>query len=410
MDLDRISSLPDDVTEKILARLPLKEAVRTSILSRKWRYKSEMLQDLVFDDRCVSTQSHPTCSFVNIVDHVLLLHTGPIRKFKLSRRDELATRDMDRWILHLSRNPVIKEMILEIWIRNPYNIPSCLFSCQDIIYLELYRCLLNPPRSPFKGFRSLKTLFFENVTIVQDVFENLIGCSPLLEILKLQDCDGFTNLKIDAPKLRFIYITGVFEDVDLANTSNLAQVSIHLKVNVDQRRGPGSSGNFLKFFDHQPHIQRLTINRNFLKYLSIGALPEKLPKPCQYLNFLSVSISFGDPDEISTVLCLLRSSPALQELKILVNPEKDHAAVGEVKSCLYDNYNCAYTQLRLVKITKISCVKAQLDFIKFLLLSSPVLERMTVQPASVDSFSNLLKDLLLFKRDSKRAEIMVLDP
>ncbi|PRQ22298.1 putative F-box domain-containing protein [Rosa chinensis] len=103
----------------------------------------------------------------------------------------------------------------------------------------------------------------------------------------------------------------------------------------------------------------LTINRNFLKYLFIGALPEKLPKPCQYMNFLSVNISFDDSDEISTVLCLLSSSPALRELEILVDPEKGHAAMGEVKSCLYDNYDCTHTQLRLVKITKISCMVFQ---------------------------------------------------
>ncbi|PRQ22289.1 putative F-box domain, FBD domain, leucine-rich repeat domain, L domain-containing protein [Rosa chinensis] len=411
MEFDRITSLPDDVTENILARLPLKEAVRTSILSRKWRYKSERLQDLVFDDQCVSTQSHPTCSFVNIVDHVLLVHTGPIRKFKLSRKETLATRDMDRWILHLSRNPVIKEMIIEFWIGNPYNIPSCLFFCQDIAYLELFRCLLNPPPSTCKGFRSLKTLFLENVTMAQDVFENLIGCSPLLEILTLISCDGFTNLKIDAPKLRLIDIIGVFVEFEFVDSLNLVDASFDLQVVVDQRGNCSNSGNLLRFFDHQlPHIRRLTIKSNFLKYLSIGALPLKLPKPCQYLNFLSLDMNFDKLDEISTVLCLLGSSPTLQELQILVDPEKDHAAVGEVESCLYDNYNCAYTQLRLVKITKISCVQAQLDFIKFLLLSSPVLERMTVQPASLDGFSKLVKDLLLFKRDSRRAEIMLLDP
>ena len=64
-----------------------------------------------------------------------------------------------------------------------------------------------------------------------------------------------------------------------------------------------------------------------------------------------------------------------------------------------------------MKITDLTCAKAQLDFIKFLLLSSPVLERMTVKPAYVDDgFPKLLKELLLFKRDSKGAEIMVLDP
>ncbi|XP_062023591.1 F-box/FBD/LRR-repeat protein At1g13570-like isoform X2 [Rosa rugosa] len=380
MELDRLSSLPDDVTEKILSGLPLKEAVRTSILSRKWRYKSNMLQTLVFHDSCVSTQSHPTYSFANIVDHVLLLHKGPIQTFQLFFRGDI------------------------------YNIPSCLFSFQDIVHLELYRCLLNPP-STFKGFGSLKSLDLWSVTLAQDVFDNLIGCSPLLEILKLQNCDGFTNLKIDAPKLWFIYIQGAFQDFNLVGSSNLVDATFDLQVIVDQRGNCSSFGNLLKFFDHQPpHIRRLTIKRNFLKYLSIGALPEKLPKPCQYLNFLSLDMNFDNPDEISTVLCLLRSSPALQELKILVDPEKDHAAVGEVESCLYDNYNCAYTQLRLVEVTKISGVKAQLDFIESLLLSSPVLERMTVQPASVDGFLKLVKDLLLFKRDSKRAEIMVLDP
>ncbi|KAK9941791.1 hypothetical protein M0R45_007485 [Rubus argutus] len=341
MELDRISGLPNDVTEKILSRLPLRDAVRTSVLSSKWRYKSEMLRDLVFDDRCVSTQSRAT--FVNIVDHVLLLHTGPIHKFKLSRRDVLGTIDMDRWIFHLSKNPGVKEMILEIWKGNPYNIPSCLFSCQDIVYLELYRCSLKPPPSTFKGFGSLKTLDLENVTMAQDVFENLIGCRSLLEILILRNCDGFTNLKIDAPNLRYFYIIGVFEGVNLENISNVAQVSLHLK----------------------PHIQRLTINRNFLKYLSIGSLPEKLPRPCQYLNFLSVDMSFDVPDEILTCLCLLRNSPALQVLEILVDPEKDHAAVGE---------------------------------------------RLTVKPASVNGFSKLVKELLMFKRDSKHAEIMLLDP
>ncbi|PRQ22296.1 putative F-box domain, leucine-rich repeat domain, L domain-containing protein [Rosa chinensis] len=410
MELDRISSLPNDVTEKILSGLPLKEAVRTSILSRKWRYKSDMLQALVFDDECLETQSHPTFSFVNIVDHVLLLHKGPIHRFQLSFNGKLATRDIDRWIFHLSRNPVIKEMILDNFEGDIYNIPSCLFSFQDIVHLELFRCLLNPP-STFKGFGSLKSLDLWSVTLAQDVFDNLIGCSPLLKILKLQRCDGFTNLKIDAPKLLFIYIVGDFEDFNLVDSSNLVDASFDLQVIVDQRGNCSSFGNLLKFFDHQlPHIQRLTIKRNFLKYLSIGALPEKLPKPCQYLNFLSLDMNFDNPDEISTVLCLLRSSPALQELKILVDPKKDQSAVGEVESCLYDNYNCAYTQLRLVEITKISGVKAQLDFIESLLLSSPLLERMTVQPASVNGSFKLVKDLLLFKRDSKGAEIMVLDP
>ncbi|KAH9607488.1 hypothetical protein KSS87_019385 [Heliosperma pusillum] len=37
---DRISKLPDEILAMILASLPLREAARTSILSRKWRHVS----------------------------------------------------------------------------------------------------------------------------------------------------------------------------------------------------------------------------------------------------------------------------------------------------------------------------------------------------------------------------------
>ncbi|KAK9941793.1 hypothetical protein M0R45_007487 [Rubus argutus] len=93
LELDRISSLPNDVTEKILSCLPLREAVRTSVLSSKWRYKSAMLQDLEFNEYVWRSQNREFCddddddqiqrSFANMVDHVLLLHIGPIRKFQL---------------------------------------------------------------------------------------------------------------------------------------------------------------------------------------------------------------------------------------------------------------------------------------------------------------------------------------
>lgn len=56
-----------------------------------------------------------------------------------------------------------------------------------------------------------------------------------------------------------------------------------------------------------------------LQYLAVGALPGKLPRPCPYLTFLSISIYFTSPEESSTAQCLLRSSPALQELEVAVS-------------------------------------------------------------------------------------------
>ncbi|XVE91728.1 hypothetical protein REPUB_Repub01dG0036000 [Reevesia pubescens] len=49
----RISDLPEDIIKCILARLPIQDVVRTSILSRHWRYKWTTIPVLVFDDEAI---------------------------------------------------------------------------------------------------------------------------------------------------------------------------------------------------------------------------------------------------------------------------------------------------------------------------------------------------------------------
>ncbi|KAK9947138.1 hypothetical protein M0R45_012572 [Rubus argutus] len=406
IELDRLSNLPCHIIDQILSHLPIKEAVRTSVLSTQWRHKSAMLGHLVFDHQCVSARNQTT--FVNIVDHVLLLHTGPVHKFKLSNRDFPATTDIDRWILYLSRSSV-KEFILEIWKGPRFTMPSCLFSLQEMTHLELFNCLLKPP-STFKGFRSLKSLDIQHVTLAQDVFENLIVRCPLLEKLTVMNFDGFTDLNIDAPNLRLFDVGGAFEDVNFVNTLNLAVVSIALYEHVcsHQRQSARNSGNLVKFFAQLPHVQRLEIQSHFLKYLAAGVVSGKLPKPCLDLNFLSIRINFSDWEEVLTAVFLLRSSPSLQELEILVRPEDQPG--GKTKFWVDDNCNGPFAQLRLVKITGISSIKSEVDFIRFLLSNSPMLEKMSVKPASVNYGWELVKKLLRFKRASANAEIIYLDP
>lgn len=412
-ELDRLSSLPAHVIDQILSQLPIRDAVRTSVLSKKWRYKWATVPHLVFDNHCVSTSSQDQTfiknKLVNIVDHVLLLHNGPILKFKLSHRDLLGVSDIDRWILYMSRS-CVKEFILEIWKGQRYKVPSSLFLCQNLIHLELFNCLLKPP-STFKGFRNLKSLDLQHITLSQDVFENLISSSPMLERLTLMNFDGFTHLNIDAPNLQFFDIGGVFDDVTFENTFHLALVSIGLYVNGknDQAMGPGNSCKLLRFFVHLPHIRRLEIQSYFLKYLAIGNMPSRLPRPCVDLNYLSIRINFNDLEENLAALCLLRSSPNLQELEMLARPEE--TGIGVLTNFWeVDHWTSLFSQLRMVKIVGISGIRSELEFIKFVLSNSPVLETMTIKPASLEGGWDLIKELLRFRRASARAEIIYLDP
>jgi hypothetical protein len=65
-------------------------------------------------------------------------------------------------------------------------------------------------------------------------------------------------------------------------------------------------------------------------------------------------------------------------------------------------------RVRHVRIDGISGIKPELDFISFILLYSPVLERMTVKPA-LNAGPELVKELLRLRRASGRAEVIYLD-
>ncbi|GAU17676.1 hypothetical protein TSUD_07380 [Trifolium subterraneum] len=232
---DRISCLPDHIIDQILSRLPIKDAGRTSVLSSKWSEKWSTQSNLVFDIQCVSTASSEDPSvviknkFLRIIDHVLLVHSGPINKVKTSDSgcdliDMNSVADIDRWILHLTKRS-IKKLVLDFWLEQSYKIPRCLFSCQSLHRLQLHSCWLKPP-TKFEGFRNLKSLHLEQVTMTQDAFEKLISGSPLLEKLKVAYLDGFTQINIHAPNIECVQIIGKFEGINFDNTPQLARVLV----------------------------------------------------------------------------------------------------------------------------------------------------------------------------------------
>jgi hypothetical protein len=62
-------------------------------------------------------------------------------------------------------------------------------------------------------------------------------------------------------------------------------------------------------------------------------------------------------------------------------------------------------EVRHVRMHGISGFKAELDFIRFLLLYSPLLEKMIVEP-DLNAKPELLTELVRFKRASGQAEVI----
>ncbi|XP_058724939.1 F-box/FBD/LRR-repeat protein At1g13570-like [Vicia villosa] len=422
---DMISCLPGHVIDQILSYLPIREAVRTSVLSKIWKNKWYTLPNLVFNKQGVSDVASEYAlvnhnKIVKIVDHVLLIHSGPINMFKFTVDEddiigEILVTDMDRWILHLTGRS-IKELVLEFQFLTEeeeeyYKIPWCLFSCQSLHHLKLKWCWLNPPKV-FEGFRNLRSLDLNLVTMTQDAFENMIFGCPLLENLKLKEVDGLTQINIHAPNLKIFEVFGEFEGISFDNTFQLVTTIVDSRFNLspenDQSILHGPSSNLLDFFDHQSHLQSLVIGSCFLKYLAAGILPMKLPISCIGLSYLSLSINFDDLKEISAALCLLRSSPNLKKLEISARIELHTVPLTPVSVYYWDDtFSRPDTpiQVQYVTIDSISGFQPELDLIRFLLLYSPMLEKMIVKPI-VNVRPELVPELIRFKRASGEAEVI----
>ncbi|XP_024631059.1 F-box/FBD/LRR-repeat protein At1g13570 isoform X3 [Medicago truncatula] len=157
-------------------------------------------------------------------------------------------------------------------------------------------------------------------------------------------------------------------------------------------------------FTHQ-----ISVLFNFM-YLAADDVPVKLPAPCISLCELSLCINFNDLKEISAALCLLRSSPNLKKLEIFARIEEETVLLTPTSYCWEDIFSgpAMPIQVQHVTIDGISGIRSELDFIRFLLRYSPVLEKMIVKHV-VNVQPELITELLRFKRASDEAEVIYLE-
>lgn len=265
--MDLLSDLPRSVIEKILTLLPIRDAIRTSILSSKWRYRWTWLTHLVFDDRCLALSNDRAPvdkDLVNFITKALLLHQGDIHKFQLSSSRLQICEDIDQWILFLSRKD-IKEFFFGLGEDEWFRVPRCLFNCHNLTRLELYRCELDLPPT-FKGFRCLKSLGLYQVSISSEAIECLISSCPLLESLALAYFDSLV-LNINAPNLKYLSLEGELKDICLENAPLLVAmaVSIYMTEDIAEHFEQSSSSNFIKFLGGVPLLERLSGHIDFTK-------------------------------------------------------------------------------------------------------------------------------------------------
>ncbi|KAK6934679.1 FBD domain [Dillenia turbinata] len=206
---DRLSNLPDALITRILSHLPIKEAVRTSVLSTKWERKWMAITNISLDDSLLNygDRRFKKAYFMNVVDNILLrIGSSSIEDFSLACRGKYPECRVSTWISAVIRHRV-QRLDICLLENEPFTLPRCLMTSDSLRDLRLDGCCqLKVPSST--RFSSLKFLSLERVTIfylcgTADSTEILLQF-PVLEHFSCRDCK-WLNLKvvsIDSPALK----------------------------------------------------------------------------------------------------------------------------------------------------------------------------------------------------------------
>lgn len=232
---DYISRLPDAILVYILSFLPLKDCVKISALSKRWKYLwtkisrlnineieiiAKLLRSNFYCTICegIWTSSATCCQkhlikvarrmFADVVDRTLLLHSGcTLDRFQLTFLYDIyggSTKRIDTWVryawasnikdMELSffnpglldyfdeRGPVRIGVDLNLLYELPHN---CLVS-KILSSLNMNCCKIRA--SALKVFPSLRRIFLKQVVILDSSVRVLASKFPVLEDLSLENC------------------------------------------------------------------------------------------------------------------------------------------------------------------------------------------------------------------------------
>ncbi|KAJ8564707.1 hypothetical protein K7X08_001167 [Anisodus acutangulus] len=409
---DRFSALPNNLIDDILMLLPVHDAARTSILSKKWRYIWAMLPNLVLDKQfCNKLTVESQYVLKETIDKILLQHLGDMVKILLdvSRINLCSYADIDRWIGCVTRN-CVKELTLGVPYHSTYELPSHVFSCPTLKSLELHFCLFKPPNS-FIGFQNLINLYMNKITFVSTTSEFVVINVPRLVNLTLIRCKGtqYLNFVVSSP-LKYLAIRYRRYNGGLSCFTNCKDLKkLYL---IAANPIPTKRSKLENLLSSLPIIEALTLDYFVLERLSAGTVQKGLPFTLNCLWHLWLGVCFVERGLTSYALELIKSSPNLSKLEILVSSTTTTTTSDNAEAVLeYLNSPTCLDRplhnLKDVSLHQFKGSKAEMFFVKLLFARTPSLIRMRIEVEASDSKEerNINTELMGFPRASGKAEL-----
>ncbi|KAJ4763967.1 F-box protein [Rhynchospora pubera] len=450
---DRISNLPNEILQFIICLMPLKYAIRASVLSKRWRHLWQFnlvsSTSLQFDEDFSCNQSPK--QFVTTLDQYLHLHGDrSLDKFGiLFSSFDIFFPNLEKWIATVLAKGV-KELKIDLsqgilytpgdsYIddRMPFVIPNPLFNCKSLTHLSLSRCNFSDPLVS-ANFVRLSSLSLDNVNLLTDaMLTSILEYCVLLESislkrceildtvkfvgekLKLQklvivDCNNVLDIEISAPKLEsFLYHGWISFSHVFGNVS---------KVNDAYLCSPGSEEFDLVFtgiLSDLSHVKILTIcsmGLLHLAFLEDAHYHDYFPLQLHNLQELQLVLDSIHEDDIYCIFSFFRFCPSSFLEKLFIQlpfpskflcVESNSATAEEIIS------EIEFPSLKCIKIANFGGSSQELKLVKFFLEKAIMLESIFILMNQCDDSNNSLSrriiegQLSVMPKASKDARIVI---
>ncbi|XVF77575.1 hypothetical protein PTKIN_Ptkin14bG0056200 [Pterospermum kingtungense] len=438
--VDRFSCLPDELLCHIISFLPIKDALRTCIISSRWNKVTPLMSSLDFDDCYVKKRSESR-SFMKFVDRVLFYHhTGAVDRFRLKCRGFIDRDRVDGWILYALKNNV-KDLDLWFSCKGFNMLPIQVLTSKSLVSLKLdihykRRFVLKLPVRVC--FPSLKILHFSGIEIPDDdSIRRLVSSCCMLEELVVMICvlqrqcefnvcsltlkrltinytwrlygDYGVKIKIDAPSLVYFKCYNLPQCFLLKNLNSLVRVDIHMGSLFDCGHSSVTyNAVATDLFRGISNVQTLRLSGTFGELLlKASSIVPKLPK----LTCLDLDGDFMVGWE-RMLPYLLQCFPCLEALVLKVC----HRFSGKsrrVKLPSKSFPSSLWSQLKTLKISSFEGKRTEMHMVKHFLDNVEVLENLSVQTEARDRTdpekwrSRITKKLSNLPRVSEKCKVSI---
>ncbi|GKV22701.1 hypothetical protein SLEP1_g32549 [Rubroshorea leprosula] len=445
----RINELPDGVLSNIISLLPLKEAVRTSIVSKRWRYIYASISNIDFEFGAIPIANE--LGFMDFLDR-LFISPGrlPLRKFRLRCIRSLNGREAFRHRHHANLDPARLERwvcaaiglgIQEIYLTFTLNqllLPSSLFTCTTLVALRLRN---DHSASGFQvpakvWLPSLKILdlynsmcfssddsaerLFSNCPVLEDLViisymgrsgkGKLIVSNSTLKRLTIESVNWRNHssfeIVIDAPNLVYFKYAGCEENSHLLlNMQSLAEANIDFQPNVLDQNNVHSASALTRGISNI-HTLHLTSTTLFC-FEELG-----VPIPL-FPNLTNLRISFREPflgfpglqnflaqsHRLEILVLELRSGDDIDE-PLKWNPDPWYELKDSGASCLLS--------LKTIEIRSFEGSEDEVKMVEYFLENARVLEKLEIQIwAEIERRFLISKQLLALPRASQKCRVII---